>query len=146
LSLALSVSLFGYDQKILIPNPDSQPFQSENAARRAEALEHHSIVDVLPTYIGNDDDDEENDMRSIANSVMSESTMGSIHSRKSLANLVSKAKERLSSKNLTPIIEDGKEEAMPPPRLITHTDDDGARLAEKKSISKLAFKNRNPAL
>ena len=42
--------------------------------------------------------------------------------------------------------EEEKEKAVPPPVLSTVTDDNGARMAEKKSLNKLAFKNRNPAL
>lgn len=119
-------------------------FQSETAARRAEALENGPVVDFVPTDIGNDEEDAD-DAKSIADSVMSQSTIGSIHSKKSLTALVSKAKERMSE--MTPIDEeDGEEKAMPPPVLSTVTDDDGARMAEKKSINKLAFKNRNPAL
>ena len=87
-------------------------------------------------------DDDADDIKSIEDSVISESSIGSIHSRKSLAALVYKAKERVSE--MAQIQEE--EEALPPPILITHTDDDGARMAEKKSINKLAFKNRNPAL
>ena len=76
---------------------------------------------------------------------MSQSTIGSIHSKKSLTALVSKARERIAE--MTPIEEDdGKDEAIKPPVLRTVTDDNGARLAEKKSINKLAFTKRNPAL
>lgn len=32
------------------------------------------------------------------------------------------------------------------PRTITHTEDNGARLAETKSLNKLPFMNRNPAI
>ncbi len=101
-------------------------------------------MDLLPVDNENKGN-EDFDVKSIACSVMSESTMGSIHSRKSLANLLDKAKERMESNRLSSIAENG-EGAVPPPHLITHTDDDGARLAEKNSLNKLPFKNRNPAL
>jgi hypothetical protein len=74
----------------------------------------------------------------------SDSTIKSIHSRKSVAALVSDVKKRMSQ--LNPIEESGQEVAMRPPISITHTDDDGARMVEKKSVNKLAFKHRNPAL
>ena len=38
------------------------------------------------------------------------------------------------------------EKGMTPPITITHTEDNGARLKETKSLNKLPFKNRNPAL
>mmetsp|Transcript_14767 Transcript_14767/g.31451 ORF Transcript_14767/g.31451 Transcript_14767/m.31451 type:complete len:140 (+) Transcript_14767:3-422(+) len=117
--------------------------QSEKAAFRAEALAQGPVVDFLPKDIVNDRNDA-HDTESIANSVMSESTIGSIHSKRSLSALVSKARERRSE--MVPIEEYEEEKAMPPPILSTVTDDNGARMAEKKSINKLAFQNRNPAL
>ena len=93
------------------------------------------------------------DTKTIATSVMSESTLGSIHSKKSLTALVSKVKERASNNIIMPTINEdeiegelSKEKAVPTPVISTVTDDNGARMAEKKSINKLAFKNRNPAL
>lgn len=115
-------------------------FQSEKASHRAEALGNGPVVDFVPPDI--DDEDDDDDTRSIANSVMSESSIGSIHSKKSLTALVSKARERME---MDPIEEEG-EMAIPPPVLSTVTDDNGARMAEKKSIQNLPFKNRNPAL
>jgi len=32
------------------------------------------------------------------------------------------------------------------PRVITHTEDGGSRLAEKNNLSKLPYMNRNPAI
>lgn len=61
-----------------------------------------------------------------------------------MTTLVIDAKKRRSQ--LHSIREDEKESAIMPPIVITHTDDDGARMAEKKSVNKLAFKHRNPAL
>ena len=95
-----------------------------------------------------------NDLRSVADTIRSEgdASVSTIHSRKSIQALVSKAKERLTSKSkssLGMIKEDdviGGETRMAPPVKITHTEDDGARLAETKSLNKLPFKNRNPAL
>jgi hypothetical protein len=131
--------------------------QSENAAQRAEAVNIGPVIDDnVPTDIEQNDEVDADDTESIAISVMSESTVGSIHSKKSIKALVSKAKERILE---TPTIEEEEEEeeeddereeekekAVPPPVLSTVTDDDGARMAEKRSINKLAFKNRNPAL
>ena len=54
--------------------------------------------------------------------------------------LVTKAKDQ----SLDIINEIG--DAMTPPVSIVHTDDNGARLDEMKSINKLAFTHRNSAL
>jgi hypothetical protein len=127
--------------------------QSENAAQRGEAVNIGPDIDIVSTDIEQNDDIDTDDTESIATSVMSESTVGSIHSKKSMKALVSKAKERILE--LTTIEEEKeegeegeeeKEKAVPPPVLSTVTDDNGARMAEKKSLNKLAFKNRNPAL
>lgn len=99
-------------------------------------------------YSGNEDD-----MRSIADSLRScsDDTVSSIHSRKSIQVLISKAKERMAnSSNLPKIHEEtasyGAEVSLNYPVTITHNEDDGARLKETKSLNKLPFKNRNPAL
>ena len=124
--------------------------QSENAAQRGEAVNIGPDIDIVSTDIEQNDDIDTDDTESIATSVMSESTVGSIHSKKSMKALVSKAKERiLESTTIEEEKEEGEEEkekAVPPPVLSTVTDDNGARMAEKKSLNKLAFKNRNPAL
>ena len=92
------------------------------------------------------------DLQSIAETIRSESSssVSTIHSRKSLQMLVSRAKERLASGSLDPIPEcsdnKGAEVAMVLPLTITHKEDDGARLKETKSLNKLPFKNRNPAV
>ena len=94
------------------------------------------------------------DTKSITTSVMSESTIGLIHSKKSLTALVSKVKERASNNGFMPTINEDemeggevvKEKAVPTPVISTVTDVNGARMAENRSINKLAFKNRNPAL
>jgi hypothetical protein len=110
-----------------------------------------SIVDILPTVIEQEDEIDVDDTESIATSMMSESAVSSVHSKKSIKALVSKTKGRM----LEMTIEEGgeieeeeqeREKAIPPPVLSTVTDDNGARIAEKTSINKLAFKNRNPAL
>jgi len=112
----------------------------------------------VSTDIEQNDIIDTDDTESIATSVMSESNVGSIHSKKSMKALVSKAKERIleSATNEEEEEEEEEEEgeegeeekekAVPPPVLSTVTDDNGARMAEKKSLNKLAFKNRNPAL
>jgi len=120
--------------------------QSEKALERAEVVtKRHVLVDMIPA----DADIEvhmDDDVESVAASMLStDSTIKSIHSRKSITALVSDAKKRMSQQ--LNLIEEGEPEiAMTPPLSITHTDDDGARMAEKQSIHKLAFQHRNPAL
>ena len=99
------------------------------------------MVDCVPSDTVADEP-EIDDTQSIAISVMStDSTIKTIHSRKSMAALVTDAKRRMITE-LNPI----EEIAMTPPICVTHKDDDGARMAEKKSVNKLAFTRRNPAL
>jgi len=105
-------------------------------------MENGPVIDFVPLDIEYDEDDVD-DTKSIANSVMSESSIGSVHSRKSLTAIITKARERQSE--MTPIAEEG-EKAIPLPVLSTVTDDNGARMAAQKGLHKLAFKNRNPAL
>ena len=120
-------------------------FQSEDAAQRSEAL-GDSVVDFVPTEVekvDEDDGDATDNTKSIANSVMSESSIKSIHSKKSLTELISKARGRMM---VMATIEEEGEDAILLPVVSTVTDDNGARMAEKKSIHKLAFKNRNPSV
>lgn len=86
----------------------------------------------------------DDDLQSIADTVMSEVTMKSIHSQLSMKHLVSKAREKLDNSCMEPIAE--VETCFKAPALVIHTDDDGARLEQRKSLNKLPFKNRNPAL
>ncbi|KAL7442992.1 hypothetical protein ACHAXH_008874 [Discostella pseudostelligera] len=118
---------------------------SEDAAQRSEAL-GDSVVDFVPTEVekvDEDDGDAADDTKSKANSVMSESSIKSIHSKKSLTELISKARGRMM---VMATIEEEGEDAILPPVVSTVTDDNGARMAEKKSIHKLAFKNRHPSV
>ena len=97
-------------------------------------------MDSVPTEIESVDENVTDDT---ADSVMSESSIKSIHSKKSITELISKARGRMM---VMSTIEEEGEDAVPSPVLSTVTDDNGARLAEKKSIHKLAFKNRNPSV
>jgi predicted RNA methylase len=96
--------------------------------------------------------EKEDDIRTMANSLRTSSnnTVYSIHSRKSIQALISKAKERMFSHELPAMDEEastcGAEVNLKHPLTITHHDDDGARLKETKSLNKLPFRNRNPAL
>jgi hypothetical protein len=139
------INIFGYDVHSHFLKFIAIYFQSEDAAQRSEAL-GNSVVDFLPTEVekvDDDDGDDADDTKSIANSVMSESSIKSIHSKKSLTELISKARGRMM---VMATIEEEGEDAILPPVVSTVTDDNGARMAEKKSIHKLAFKNRNPSI
>jgi len=137
----------------------------EDCEIAAEKSMEFNQVDVFdgkglhPNMGGGDRD--ENDVQSIAETVMSSDNglMGYIHSRRSVEALVSKSKERIGGSGGkigtsgapatdTIIAEEQQfvEHTFSPPVMITHKDDEGARLAEMKSLSKLPFKNRNPAI
>ena len=67
------------------------------------------------------------------------SDMGKIHSQKSLEVLVEKSKNKIL------LLDDG-EKSLNPPIIIKHSEDNGARLAQKTSLNKLPYKNRNPSV
>jgi len=90
------------------------------------------------------------DTKSIVESARSENH---IHSQKSMEALVSKSKAKMSmgmggGGGLDSVREEegGFEKALEEPRIITHTEDNGSRLEEKKNLSKLPYLNRNPAI
>jgi len=116
--------------------------QSETAAAQAEKLNSQVVVDFVPSNIDSNEDGEgTDDLKSIADTVMSESTIRSIHSRKSLAVLVTRARERIIG--MMDPIEEGK---MPQPNqsTIPSIADDGQK--KKFDVYKLPFQNRNPAV
>lgn len=144
-----------YDQSHLDTVLQSEKSAAHNAKYNSEnilneANRHPKEVDGCGYRDANDD------INSIAETVRScgDASISSIHSRKSMQMLVSQAHDRLGSatnhtKVLHTIIEDNSDHGemnMKPPVTITHTEDNGARLAETKSLNKLPFKNRNPAL
>ena len=113
--------------------------QSENAAARAEQLDNHQVVvDFVPSNIDTNEEVHDDDVKSIADTVMTESTIRSIHSRKSLTTLVNKARERLIGMDT---IEEG---ITPQPNLSIIINNDGQR--KKIDVNKLPFMNRNPAI
>lgn len=121
--------------------------ESEVAAIKSEACNKNaSSKNQFNTScheeIGSDENymaDDFDDVRSIAESLRHEvNDIGSIHSQRSIHALVSKSKADLRFC--------GGEKSMDPPKIITHVEDDGTRIAETKSLNKLPFKNRNPAL
>ena len=101
-------------------------------------MDSQVVVDFVPSNI-DANVDEVDDTKSIANTVMSKSTIRSVHSRKSLAVLVTRAKERIVG--MMDSIEEGK---MPQPNQSTISDDNGQK--KKIDVYKLPFQNRNPAV
>lgn len=101
-------------------------------------MDSQAVVDFVPSNM-DPNEDESDELQSIANTVMSESTIRSIHSRKSLSVLVTRAREKIIG--MMDPIEEGK---MPPPNQSTITDDDGQK--KKIDVYKLPFQNRNPAV
>lgn len=124
----------------------------EDCENAAEQSMEFNQVDVFDTSVSSDWEDceeDESDVRSIAETAISSHNglMGYIHSRKSVEALVSKSKERLGNGPLDSIAEElVVEQTVSPPVMVTHKDDEGARLVEMKSLNKLPFKNRNPAV
>ena len=116
---------------------------------------HNKCIDEneLPnTNEMSNESNEEDDIQSIAKTIMNNESnlFSSIHSSKSIKMLVKQSCDSLSVP-LNVIAEEENREPMGeikmnPPITIIHTQDDGARLRETKSLNKLPFKNRNPAL
>lgn len=157
--------------------------QSENATVRSNEY-NSSIISGMEELDRGDNisnnnarsvSDDDNDLRSIADTIQSNSdtTMGSIiHSRKSLNALVSRARDKYkstssSTKKALHTVEEGSstnssnagssssstinsifdgEMNLAQPVKFVLKEDEGARLAETKSLNKLPFKCRNPAL
>ena len=67
--------------------------------------------------------------------------VGGVHSHKSLTAVAERSKYTLSETR--GIL---SEEAVPPPLVMKHTDDAGARLEGKNSVSNLPYMHRNPAV
>ena len=88
-------------------------------------------------------DDYDADVKEIVNTVREEEGMKEVHSTRSLAALVEQRKEVME--NMSPITENG-EKALEKPKIITHTDDGGSRMAEKNNVHKLPYMNRNPSV
>uniref|UniRef100_A0A7S4JSX7 Uncharacterized protein n=1 Tax=Odontella aurita TaxID=265563 RepID=A0A7S4JSX7_9STRA len=89
----------------------------------------------------------DDDIRSVAESVRSEGAVSCVHSQRSMEALVARSRNRIGDGGrLSSLEEDGQEEGVEPPKMVIHIEDEGARLAETKSLNKLPFKNRNPAL
>lgn len=129
--------------------------QSENSANHDEKYNNWNYGDA--SRLKEDNCNREpvndcNDISSIAESIKScaDASMTSIHSHKSMQMLVAKSRDKMQEmrckKGIFPINEEYPVEiSMKHPITIIHTEDNGARLAETKSLNKLPFKNRNPA-
>ena len=143
--------------------------QSELAAFQRDKYNTTTEIDTDPNRRDieyGDNDNAEDDIQSIAETVRSEggASISSVHSRKSMEMLVTKKHDRIRSivpgtkrrgykrsgvnLPLQVTMEEGhtSEPCLLPPITITHTEDNGAILAEAKSLNKLHFKNRNPVI
>ena len=120
-------------------HPSCYSLQSENAAARAEQLDNHQVVvDFVPSNIDTNEEVHDYDVKSIAETVMTESTIRSIHSRKARTTQGNKARERIIGMDK---IEEG---ITPQPNQSTIMNNDGQR--KKIDVNKLPFMNRNPAI
>lgn len=132
--------------------------QSESSEAHNEKFNNRSSLYQYSTENRSnafDDISKDDDISSVAASIRScaEASISTIHSQKSLKMLVSKSRDKLYDTKgnidlhtINEIDLHQGEVNLKPPIKITHTEDNGARLAETKSLNKLPFKNRNPAL
>lgn len=108
--------------------------KDDNTTNETESIDAENNLDM---------NNEFDETKSISDSIKTScgKSVSSIHSQKSLRHLISEAKRSLET-----IHEGMGEVGKQLPIMITHTDDGGARLAQTKSLNKLPYKNRNPAL
>ena len=104
-----------------------------------ESLAKHDADSDLVAGAKDDDD------ISVARSVMSEGgrSITSVHSTKSIAAIAERAREKFAAGPAMPVI---AEQALAPPAVVRHTDDDGAILEGKQAVAKLPYMHRNPAI
>ena len=87
------------------------------------------------------------DIQSLADTVQRKcKSLWDVHSHHSVRKMVEKEMENLACVKQADMDTVEEEEEKQPPILVKHKDDDGARLAELKSLRKLPFINRNPAI
>jgi hypothetical protein len=120
-----------------MPDEDEE-FEKQEVLRgenRAQTLTAERINALQEKYGVQEEKDEDDETRSVAQSLLSENKdLGNIHSRKSIAALAT-ARKAIS-----------EEPSLAPPKVVTHTDDDGTRIANKTTIQNLPYMHRNPAL
>ncbi|GMI44988.1 hypothetical protein TrCOL_g7683 [Triparma columacea] len=130
----------GYDEKAL-----NNLLQAEiERAKRAEKGDDlaEDWADIVAEMGGEDED-----IKEIAMTAREEEGMKEVHSLKSMKALVAQRKDKLEGggSSIDPIPEND-EATLAPPRIITHTDDDGTRISGKNQVDKLPYLNRNPAV
>lgn len=118
--------------------------ESQDGRKKNSIDQIPNLSEVVDNKQKQDQEKIDADTTSITQSVMSESSIKPIHSKKSITELISSAMNRKTV--METIKEEQGEDAVPHPVLYTVKDDNGARISEKKSIHKLAFKNRNPSI
>lgn len=106
---------------------------------RPHTLTAEKIAQLQAKYGVSVDEDKDEDTMSVASRVLSENKgLGAVHSQKSVAAITAKKMEAIS--------EEPKSSAVPEPRIVSHPDDEGTRLANKSTIQKLPYMNRNPSV
>eukprot|EP00622_Pseudochattonella_farcimen_P004247 FR739597.1.p2 GENE.FR739597.1~~FR739597.1.p2 ORF type:complete len:107 (+),score=10.58 FR739597.1:29-322(+) len=83
----------------------------------------------------------DDDAISVARSLLSTTDLNKVHSQKSVAAIAVRNKDS----GLGTVAEGG-EQAIAQPKMIQHTDDDGARLQNKTEVHNLPYMNRNPSV
>jgi hypothetical protein len=103
---------------------------------RPHTLTAERLAHLQETFTGPEDDSKEDDTRSVAKSVLSDhKELGAVHSTRSVAAVAARKLETVQEAK--PIAE---------PKIVTHLDDSGARLANKDSMHNLPYMNRNPSV
>jgi len=130
----------GYDEKALGALISAELEKAKRAEREAEGGVEGAEYDM-------EDGGEGDEIKEIAMTAREEEGMKEVHSLKSMKALVAQRKDKLEgeSRGIDPIPEND-EATLAPPKVITHTDDDGSRISGKQNVEKLPYLNRNPAV
>jgi hypothetical protein len=83
---------------------------------------------------------EEDDIISIAESLLAESTTSNVHSKASMQKKVASVRAQLTARSET------ERPKFTAPKIVTHKEDLGARLKKKDDPSNLPYMHRNPAV
>jgi hypothetical protein len=84
---------------------------------------------------------EEDDIISIAETLLAEGTTGNVHSKASMQKKVASVRAQLDTARSEP-----ERTKFVAPKIVTHKEDLGARLKKKDDVSNLPYMHRNPAV
>ena len=136
------IDILERDEDKEMKNYDALVMEQQERNRNREKLEANGGMSNISSE-EKEQWDEEQEVRNMADGLITDRSSGmrEVHSTKSLAQLVKSSKAKASLPSVAEF-----DINLVEPKIITHTDDEGMRLKEKNSVSKLPYMNRNPAV